>query len=215
MINDLEDVLAAGRKMPLGGGVLVDRAHIFDLIDHMRVAGPDAVVADADTYEQLEALRRSEAEARAQLARAEEEVTRLRRELDHRIGDQEVTRIAEERGRAILVEADQKAQRTLREAQEQAAERLAQAARVAAQQLEETDSYALQLLQRLEEQIALFLENIRSGIGQLEGKRGVSPQVERYTHEPMVAPEDDDDDEEEPEEAKDEGPARRFPWLKE
>ena len=210
--------------MPLGGGVLVDRARIFDLIDRLRVAGPSALggtVVAAGDGEEVEAVRRSETEARAQLARAEEEVTRLRKELDHRIGDQEVTRIAEERGRAMLVEADQKAQQTLREAEEQAAERLAQAASVAAQQLEEVDSYALQLLQRLDEQIALFLENIRSGAAQLEGKRGPGPTIERYSHEPMVAPEADLDDEAEVEEEGDEdgedetpkeGTAHRFPW---
>ncbi len=202
--------------MPLGGGTLVDRSRMFDLIDRLRVAGPDSAATQLEAGgEEIEALRRSEIEARAQLARVEDEVTRLRRELDHRIGGQEVTRIAEERGREALVEADRGAQRTLREAEEQAAERLAQAARVAAQQLEEADSYALQLLQRLEEQIALFLENVRSGIEQLEGKRGTNSRVERYTHEPMIAPEYDEDERsaEEAPERPDEGSTRPFPWM--
>lgn len=211
--------------MPIGGGVLVDRGRIFDLIDRLRVAGPPAPSGAGMAFagdDDIEAIRRSEAEARAQLARAEEEVTRLRKEIDHRIGDQGVTRIAEERGRAMLVEADQKAKQTLREAEEQAADRLARAASVAAQQLEEADSYALQLLQRLDEQISLFLDNIRSGTAQLEGKRGPGPVVERYSHEPMVAPEADMDDEAEFDDEEDngdkdttpkEGTTRRFPWL--
>ncbi len=223
--------------MPLGGGALIDRARVYDLIDQMRVSGPGITVVHSEGFvgdDEIAALRRTETEARSQLARAEGEVSRLRRELDTRISEQGVTRIAEERSRDLLVDADQKVQHLLREAEEQAADRLAQAARVAAQQLEEADSYALQLLQRLEEQIGLFLDNIRSGIGQIEGKRPADDApVAQYRHEPMTAaksyaaadPEEADDAEndeydeqgepgdEEPQEPKAPGPQRRFPWL--
>ena len=224
--------------MPLGGGALIDRARVYDLIDRMRVSGPGITVVHSEGFvgdDEIAALRRTEAEARSQLARAEEEVSRLRRELDTRISEQGVTRIAEERSRDLLVDVDQKVQHLLREAEEQAADRLAQAARVAAQQLEEADSYTLQLLQRLEEQIGLFLDNIRSGIGQIEGKRPADDApVVQYRHEPMTAagsrpagdPEEADDaenndyddeqgepEDEEPQEPKAPGPQRRFPWL--
>ena len=230
--------------MPLGGGALIDRARVYDLIDQMRVAAPELTLVRSEGFvgdDDITALQRSEVEARAQLARAEEEVSRLRRELDTRISEQGVTRIAEERGRDILVEADQRVQHLIREAQEQAADQLAQSARVASQQLEEADAYALQLLQRLEEQIGLFLDNIRSGIGQIEGKRPADDApVAQYRHEPMAAAErpamaaieeanaaesedyayDDEEqnepeeeDEDEPEEPKSTGPQRRFPWL--
>lgn len=200
--------------MPLGGGILVDRTRAFDLIDRMRVAGPTATVVEQVSVEDVdvEDLRRSEMDARLQLARAEEEVSRLRRELDTRVAQEEVTRIAEERGREMLTDADAEAKRIVGEAKTRAADELAQAARVAQQQLEEADAYALQLLQRLDEQISLFLDNVRSGIAQLDERRGTSTDAESYTHEPLVH--DAGDDEEDSESEPEEGTTRPLPWIR-
>ncbi|HWO93295.1 MAG TPA: hypothetical protein VNL92_00855 [Dehalococcoidia bacterium] len=220
--------------MPVGGGVLIDRAQAYDLIDELRVAlsdgfAPPVLAEPAANLPELEALRRAESDARSQLIRAEEEITRLRRELDARVAGQEVTRIAEERSRTTLAEAEERsrsmlteaedeAQRIRGEAEAEAAERLAQAARVAAQQLEEADTYALQLLQRLEDQIQLFLENVRTGITQLEGKRPSDQHADRQIASPFSvgqAEDDDlDDEDEEPEEDDSRTRNRRFPWLR-
>ncbi len=217
--------------MPLGGSVLIDRARVFDMVDKMRVASPEPLLIDGgmppsfDTNiaTDAEGLRRSEAEARLQLARAEEEVSRLRRELDTRVSGEEVTRIAEERGRAALVEAEEESRRILDDARMRAGDELAQAARVAQQQMEEADGYALQLLQRLDEQISLFLENVRSGVAQLDTKHGSSAtrgggrgRAAAKT-EPAVDDEDDEDDDiADADDGDDaiEGSTRRFPWLR-
>lgn len=217
--------------MPLGGSVLVDRARVFDMVDKMRVASPEPLLIDGgmppafdtNVAPDAEGLRRSEADARLQLARAEEEVSRLRRELDTRVSGEEVTRIAEERGRAALVEAEEESRRILDDARMRAGDELAQAARVAQQQMEEADGYALQLLQRLDEQISLFLENVRSGVAQLDTKHGPSAARGagrgRAAAKPEPATDDEDDEDDDIADADDgddavEGSTRRFPWVR-
>lgn len=41
MIDELEDALAEGRRVPFSGRLLVDENRILDIIDRMRVAVPD------------------------------------------------------------------------------------------------------------------------------------------------------------------------------
>lgn len=41
MIDELEDVLAEGRRVPFSGRLLVDEERILDIIDRMRVAAPE------------------------------------------------------------------------------------------------------------------------------------------------------------------------------
>ena len=43
MIDELEDVLAEGRRVPLSGRLLVNEDRILDIIDRMRVAVPDEI----------------------------------------------------------------------------------------------------------------------------------------------------------------------------
>lgn len=43
MIDELEDVLAEGRRIPFSGRLLVDEDRILDIIDRMRVAVPDEI----------------------------------------------------------------------------------------------------------------------------------------------------------------------------
>lgn len=43
MIDELEDVLAEGRRVPFSGRLLVDEDKILDIIDRMRVAVPDEI----------------------------------------------------------------------------------------------------------------------------------------------------------------------------
>ena len=43
LIDELEDVLAEGRRVPFSGRLLVDEDKLLDVIDRMRVAVPDEI----------------------------------------------------------------------------------------------------------------------------------------------------------------------------
>jgi F0F1-type ATP synthase membrane subunit b/b' len=85
--------------MPVGGGVLVDRKHMLDLIDQLRVAIPANIRQARDVLQ-----RRTQA-----LAEAEQEAARIvdsaHREVDRRLTDTGVVRQAEERARQIIADA--------------------------------------------------------------------------------------------------------------
>jgi vacuolar-type H+-ATPase subunit H len=150
LLDLLEEEVASARKMPVGGGVLVDRKHMLELIDQLRVAIPANIRQARDILQ-----RRAQA-----IAEAEQEAARIvdsaQREADRRLADTGVVRQAEERARQVLSDAESRAASRLSETVEQA--RLQQ---------EEADRYALAILTRLDTQIATFLTSVRQGIESL------------------------------------------------
>jgi flagellar biosynthesis/type III secretory pathway protein FliH len=154
LLDLLEEEVASARKMPVGGGVLVDRKHMLDLIDQLRVAIP-ANIRQASQLLQ----RRTEA-----LADAEREAARIvesaQREADRRLSETAIVRQAEERARQIIAEAEARA-----------AQRIADAAEQARLQQEEADRYALAILTRLDTLISNFLGSVRQGIESLRDSR--------------------------------------------
>jgi len=152
--------------MPVGGGVLVDRKHMLDLIDQLRIAIP------ANIRQAREVLQRRD----QALAEAEREAARIvesaQRELDRRLGDTAVVRQAEERARQFSQAAEEQARQTLRDAEAQAASRLAAASDQARLQQEDADRYALALLNRLDTQMTAFLNSVRQGIQSLQEPPG-------------------------------------------
>ncbi len=140
--------------MPVGGGVLVDRKHMLDLIDQLRVAIPTSVRQAREVLQ-----RRSQAVADAE-HEAAHIVDSAQREAERRLSDTAVVRQAEERARQIIAEAENRA-----------AQRLAESAEQARQQQEEADRYALAILTRLDTQISNFLGSVRQGIDSLRDSR--------------------------------------------
>jgi len=144
--------------MPVGGGVLVDRRHILDLIDQLRVAIPANIRQARDVLQ-----RRAQA-----IAEAEQEAATIvesaQREVDRRLSETGVVRQAEERARQIVSDADAKA-----------AAKLAEGSAHLRQQQDDADRYALAILTRLDTQISTFLTSIRDGIESLKDAGGSSP----------------------------------------
>ncbi len=140
--------------MPVGGGVLVDRKHMLDLIDQLRVAIPTSIRQAREVLQ-----RRTDA-----VADSEREAARIvesaQREAERHLSETGVVRQAEERARQIIAEADARA-----------AQRMAEAAEEARLQQEEADRYALAILTRLDTQISTFLGSVRQGIESLKDSR--------------------------------------------
>lgn len=140
--------------MPVGGGVLVDRKHMLDLIDQLRVTIPASIRQARDVMQ-----RRAQA-----IAEAEQEAARIvdsaQREAERRLSDTGVVRQAEERARQIIAAAETRA-----------AQRYAETVEQARLQQEEADRYALAILTRLDTQISTFLGSVRQGIESLRDGR--------------------------------------------
>jgi len=113
LIDEMEDALAEGRRVPFSGRLLVDEERILDIIDRMRVAVPEELKQARRVINEQERLL---AEARAQVQQAMEEQglmaaveaerTRLLDEADR---DAQVIRSgADDYARQVLEELEQR-----------------------------------------------------------------------------------------------------------
>lgn len=169
LIDRLEEMAAGARKLPVGGGAVISRQQLIDLIDRMRVAVPREVYDSRELLEQrVEVLRQAQEDAALTIAEAQAKV-------EERLSETELVKAAEERARELTTQANERAQELLRDAETQARGRLDEAQESSRAQMREADVYALQTLQRLDEQLADFLSTVRRGIDALEKRATERP----------------------------------------
>lgn len=169
LIDRLEEMAADGRRLPVGGGVVISRQRILDLIDRMRVAVPREVYDSREVIEKRDEVQRVAEEEAAQL------LEESRSEIEKKLQETEVVKAAEERARELLTEAQARAQEMVRSAEEQARGRLDDAQESSSAQMREADVYALQTLRRLEQELDGFLTTVRRGIDTLEHRAAERP----------------------------------------
>ncbi|MDP2674124.1 MAG: hypothetical protein Q8Q00_04360 [Dehalococcoidia bacterium] len=168
-IDRLEELVGEARKLPVGGGLVLSRQRLLDLIDRMRVAVPKEVYDAREVIEKRdEVLADATAEASRIIARAKEEV-------EERLKETEVVKAAEERARQILAGAQERLLELSREAEAQAAGRLDDAQEAAREQMREADVYALQTLRKLETELSEFIATVRRGVDTLEKRAADRP----------------------------------------
>jgi flagellar biosynthesis/type III secretory pathway protein FliH len=168
-IDRLEELVGEARKIPVGGGVVIARQRLLDLIDRMRVSVPKEVYDAREVVEKRdEVLEDAGAEASRIIARAQEEVER-------RLKEKEVVKAAEERARQVLAQAQERMLELSREAEAQAAARLDDAQEAAREEMREADVYALQTLKKLEGELDEFIGTVRRGIDTLEKRAAERP----------------------------------------
>ncbi len=113
MIDELEDALAEGRRVPFSGRLMVDEERILDIIDRMRVSVPEELKHARRIIQERDRLL-ADAQERVQqvlheqglLSAVEEERQRL---LDH--AEQEAAQVragADEYARQVLEELDER-----------------------------------------------------------------------------------------------------------
>ena len=169
LIDRLEELASEARRLPVGGGAVVSRQRLLDLIDRMRVAVPREVYDAREVLEKRdEVLAAAEAEAARLLAQAQAEV-------ESRLKETAVVKAAGERGRELVSQAEGRAQELSREAEEQARGRLDESQAVARQQMREADVYSLQTLKRLQQELEGFLATVRRGVETLEQRAAERP----------------------------------------
>jgi cell division septum initiation protein DivIVA len=164
LIDRLEEMVADARRLPLGGGIVVPRQQVLDLVDQMRVALPRQVYDARDVVERRdEIMRESEHKAQERLSQADEE-------LEKRLAQTEVVQAAQSRAEAIVMAAEERARELLRDAEQQARARLDESQTESRREMGEADAYSLQTLRRLEDQLEGFLGTVRNGIDALEAR---------------------------------------------
>lgn len=170
LIDRLEEIVAEARKLPVGGGAVVPRQRILDIVDRMRVAVPREIYDARDLLEERdEVIRGGQQQAADLLAQA-------RDELERRMAETEIVKAAQERARELVIEAEARAGDLLRGAEEQARGRLDEAQQTAGREMREADVYALQTLRRLEEELEGFLQTVRNGVDALEQRAAERPR---------------------------------------
>jgi len=165
LIDQLEEMVAQARRLPVGGNLVLDRKRVLDLVDQMRIAIPKDVKDASDLVTRREQfLAEADAEAGKLLKAAEQEAER-------RLSTNEIVQSADDKADAIIAAAREQAHQIVREADATAAAHLSEAADAAGRQVDEADSYALEVLTRLERQVGAFMKSIRAGIDSIERQR--------------------------------------------
>ena len=149
LLDQLEEVLGAGSRLPLTSRTLVDEQEILDILAQIRVSIPD----------ELKAARRLTQERDQVIADAHAEAERILREAEaqavERVSDHHLVRSAE--SRAADVED--------------------RAMRQAADIRREADAYAYRVLQKLREQIAQIAQTVDRGVTELEARSELADRV--------------------------------------
>ncbi len=162
LIDRLEQLLGEARRLPVGGGVVVNRGKLADIIDRMRVAVPREVYDSREVIEERDqVLREARDEAEQLLAQAKEQ-------LESRLAESEVVKAAHERAAELVADAQSRAAELGRDSEEQARARLDEAQGTSRDQMRESDVYALQTLRKLEGELEGFLTTVRRGVDALE-----------------------------------------------
>jgi F0F1-type ATP synthase membrane subunit b/b' len=142
LLDQLEEVLGAGSRVPLTSRTLVDEPEILDIIDQIRLSIP----------EEIKAAKRLTDERERVMADARAEADRILQDADaqaaQRVGEHHLVRSAESRAADI---------------QDRALEQ-------AAQIRQEADAYAHRVLLKLRDQIAQITGTVDRGIAELEAR---------------------------------------------
>ncbi len=145
----------AARRMPLGGGVVIDRRRMIELIEELRLAIPANIRQARGIIERGEHAIFEAEQTGARI------VADARREAEQTVADTEIMREARERAHQTEMHAGDEASRVVAAARADAERRLDEAAERVKSQEREADRYALAVINGLEERLDAYLRNLR------------------------------------------------------
>ena len=141
----------------MSGNVLIDKKKVMELLDQMRLAIPQEILAAEEVLtEKDHILNLALLDARRTKAQAEDE---YRERLDH----SEIILVAERRAEETTRQAEERAERLVRQSEAQARSRR-----------NEADAYALQCLRALERELSALTGSVRKGIDVLAADRAAA-----------------------------------------
>ena len=155
LVDQLEELVSTGRRVPFTAGVLVNEDEVLELIDRTRLGLPDELMQARHLLEdQRRVVVEAEQEAERILSRAETESARIVAEAEARVavmvGDHAIANQAREHAATVLAEAEERAAKTCSEA----------------------DAYAREVMVRLEDQLMRAATTVRKGIDALPSESG-------------------------------------------
>jgi len=155
LVDELEELVSTGRRVPFTSGVVVNEDEVLELIDRTRLALPDELMQARHLLEdQRRVVTEAEQEAERMLTRAEAEVDRI---------------VSEAQARAAVMVSDHA---LVDQAREQAATLIAEAEERAAKTCSDADAYAREVMLRLEDQLMRAATTVRKGIDALPAEAG-------------------------------------------
>ncbi|HEV3123846.1 MAG TPA: hypothetical protein VG266_04635 [Candidatus Dormibacteraeota bacterium] len=161
IIDQLEGLVANGRRIVFSAAVMVNEDEVLELIDRARMDLPDEI---KQAHQLLEEQRRltgeAEATARAMVTAAKEEAMRMVSAA--RVEAEAVERAAGERAVLLVSETE-----VVRAANSHGQQVVADAERVAGEIRDQADAYARDVMAKLEAQLAKMMSTVRKGIEQL------------------------------------------------
>ena len=143
IIEQLENLVASAKRMPLSTRVMIDEDEFLALVDQLRVAYPEELsqakqLANAHT----QVINSTQAEADKIIETARAEAAKM-------VEDTEITRLARDQADAIVADAEDRAESLLRGA----------------------DDYAIKMLSGLDDELSRLLAQIKRGVSKLEHTR--------------------------------------------
>jgi len=164
IVDQLEEAVIAGRRSRVGGGWIVDRQQLLDLIDRIRTSAPASVTqAQQLLQERQKLLRQAQEEAAIITNQAQQEV-------ELRVASHEIVLAAQTRADDILERAGQRARDLTDKAQAEAAAVRGQAASEAVSQTTQADRYTLEILSRLSEQLRSLDAAVSGSLDEMRAK---------------------------------------------
>jgi hypothetical protein len=151
LVERLESLVAASKKLPLTNNVVLDQGTVLELIDQLRVSVPEEVrQARRITEESGRITDRAREEADTIIARAQEQAA-------HMLEERELVRAAQQRAGELIEQAQSEAREVRRGA----------------------DEYAAGVLIRLEGECIKALTSIKRGIDMLDERHRVPTNDDR------------------------------------
>jgi hypothetical protein len=155
LVDQLEELVSTGRRVPFTAGVVVNEDEVLELIDRTRLGLPDELMQARHLLEdQRRVVLEAEQEAERILTRAEAEAARMVAEAEARVavmvGDHAIAEQAREHAAAVLADAEERGAKTCSEA----------------------DAYAREVMVRLEDQLMRAATTVRKGIDALPTEGG-------------------------------------------
>jgi hypothetical protein len=155
LVDQLEELVGTGRRVPFTAGVVVNEDEVLELVDRIRLGLPDELMQARHLLEdQRRVLVETEQETERILSRGESEAGRIVGEAEARaavmVGDHAIAEQAQEHAATVLAQAEERAAKTCSEA----------------------DAYAREVMLRLEDQLMRAATTVRKGIDALPSEGG-------------------------------------------
>ncbi len=155
LVDQLEEIVSTGRRVPFTSGVVINEDEVLELIDRTRLGLPDELMQARHLLEDQRRVRvEAEQETERLISRAEHEAGRIVAEAEARVavmvGDHAIAEQAREHAATVLAEAEERAAKTCNEA----------------------DAYAREVMLRLEDQLMRAATTVRKGIDALPAESG-------------------------------------------